>query len=92
MAKHIDQEFYLTGNNEYLKVSDTFIYEFNVYYVFLDRVELADCKLYSSKEPLNIKKDSVWIDKKDYKIFKCIDWKSAPEQYMINKQFKKVLK
>ena len=88
MAKNINTESYLSGTGSKLTVTNFFLYELSIYKIYKDRFECIDSKFYSTKKPLNIKKDIQIRKLKDYKIVIYIDWIGAPEEYIKNNNFK----
>lgn len=81
MAKRTIQKKSPSGV-ESLLVADSFIYEVSLYKIFKDRVELAGSQLYSSEEKLNIKKDTIYKRTMGFTLMKCIDWISAPKDFI----------
>lgn len=67
---------------ENLVASDFFGYEVSLYRIYKDRVELVGSRLYSSSKKLEILKEATYKREKDYILMKCIDWISAPKEYI----------
>lgn len=69
-------------------ISQSFIYELSAYNHYKDKVELLGSKFIKSDKPL---KESVSVTKKiGYRIVKSIDLVSAPLEYLINNNYKKI--
>lgn len=86
MAKRIRETSYRSGDVE-LTVADEFIYEVNLYVIYLDRVETAGSRFYSSPKPLKYKECKVIKKDKTVTIMKTVTWVSAPISYLENNNF-----
>lgn len=79
---------YSTGTGYHITVGLYFLYEISIYRIFKDRAECLGSKFYKLKKPLCIKKKSLYKRDSNCVYGKFIDWITAPEEYIINNNFK----
>lgn len=78
-------------DNEYIKVSEYFVYLESIYILLKNRAELYSEKFYKSNNPIKLTKKSTLVKNKKYKLYRFLDLIEAPLEYLINNKFKKVL-
>lgn len=69
-------------------VNDKFIYHSEVYKLWNGGASLVEAKYYSSDKPIKLKKSQIKIKKKDYTLYRFFNLKYAPEEYLINNNYK----
>lgn len=81
------------NNGNVIQVNDKFIYEDSIYKVFKEGIALFDTKYYTSNKPIKLKKKDLTTKKKgktEY-LVRFFTLEFAPEEYLINNGFKKIL-
>ena len=71
-----------------IKVYKKFIYLCEVYKIWHDGFSLEDSKYYASNKPLALKKKDLVLKKKGYTLRRFFILEYAPEEYLINNNFK----
>ena len=79
---------YSTRTGYYITAGLYFLYEISIYRIFKDRAECLGSKFYKLKNPLNIKKKALYKRTSNCVYGKFIDWITAPEDYILNNNFK----
>ena len=69
-----------------IAVNDKFIYCISVYKLWSNGASIIDEKFYTSTKFITFKKNI--LDKKSYKIIRFIELTHAPENYLINNNYK----
>lgn len=68
--------------------SNKFIYCSSVYKLWKGGASLIEEKYYSSNRPIKLKKKNLYLNKKDYIIFRFFDLEFAPEEYLLQEGYK----
>ncbi len=69
-------------------VNDKFIYHSEVYKLWKGGASLLEEKYYSSDKPIRLKKSDIKVKKKDYILYRFFNLEYAPEEYLINNNYK----
>lgn len=72
-----------------LRVSKKFVYNESVYKIWNTGAILLKETYYVSNNPINLKRIQKNINKSGYRIQRFIELESAPEEYLINKGYKR---
>ena len=75
-------------NNERIIVNDKFIYCSSVYELWKGGASLIEEKYYSSDKPISLKKKDMKKKGKSYTLIRFFDLEYAPENYLINNNYK----
>lgn len=87
MAKPIPETVYHSGDVKVV-VTDSFIYEVNLYRIFKDRAECVGSQHYSTNKPIGKFKECKTIKTKTCTYMKCVAWIGAPMSYIESHGFK----
>lgn len=74
--------------NERIIVNDKFIYCSSVYALWKGGASLIEEKYYSSNKPISLKKKDMKKKGKSYTLIRFFDLEYAPENYLINNNYK----
>ena len=74
--------------NEKITVNDKFIYCSSVYMLWKGGASLVEEKYYSSNKPISLKKKDMKKKEKGYTLIRFFDLEYAPENYLINNNYK----
>ena len=74
--------------NERIIVNDKFIYCSSVYALWKGGAFLIEEKYYSSNKPISLKKKDMKKKGKSYTLIRFFDLEYAPENYLINNNYK----
>lgn len=77
-------------DNQRVVVHNTFIYSSEIYMLWKGGASLIETKYFESKDPIKISKNKLKVKKKKYTLFRFLELKFAPEEYLKNNKFKLV--
>lgn len=75
-------------NNQIVYTNDKFIYCSDVYKIWSWGASLIEESYYSSDKPISLKKKDLKLKTKEYTLYRFLELKFAPEEYLINNGFK----
>lgn len=87
MAKPTPIPSYRFGDVELIE-ADTFIYEVNLYRIFVDRVECLSSQHFSAEKPIKKFQECTTKKTKSGLYMRSIEWVAAPMSYMERNGFK----
>ena len=87
MAKPTPEPVYHSGDFKVV-VTDSFIYEVNLYRIFKDRAECVGSQHYSTEKPIGKFKECETVKTKTCTYMKCVAWIGAPMSYIESNGFK----
>lgn len=74
--------------NQTVYVFDKFIYCSSVYQLWKQGASLVEEKYYSSSKPIKLKKNQIYLKRKEYSLYRFFELKFAPEEYLIKNNYK----